>query len=256
MFGIPGQTAFDLRFRLLGVNVRVHPMHWAVSALLGYSFYSDPGYLLYLPVWLLAVFVSVLLHEMGHVMTGRLFGSDGHILLYSFGGLAIGSSDLRNRWQRILVIAAGPGIQLVFFGLLLVSDFFLVPLVPPAWREPVAYTFTMLLIINLVWPLFNLLPLWPLDGGRITREILEGWLGQRGVIVSLWVSIILAGALAAQIVMNIAHIHLIPRLYTGWLGTSIFNALFLAYFCVLGVQTLQAEQARFSRFDDELPWER
>src|SRR5207302_5403914 len=61
----------------------------------------------YLLIWIACTFVSILIHELGHVFMGRLFGSHGHIVLYSFGGLAIGSSALRSRWQRIAVYFAG-----------------------------------------------------------------------------------------------------------------------------------------------------
>ena len=62
-------------------------------------------------LWIACVFLSILLHEFGHVWAGRGFGSDASIVLYSFGGLAVGASDQRLRWQRIIVYLAGPGIQ-------------------------------------------------------------------------------------------------------------------------------------------------
>ena len=67
----------------------------------------------YLVLWIICVFVSILIHEMGHVLMGRLFGAEGHIVLYSFGGLAIGSKRLADRWQRIAVSFAGPLAQFI-----------------------------------------------------------------------------------------------------------------------------------------------
>jgi Zn-dependent protease len=114
----------------------------------------------------------------------------------------------------------------------------------------------MLFIINLIWPVFNLLPIWPLDGGKIARDVLEGAFGYKGVIASLWLSIFVAGCLAAQILWNAYNPHhdLIPHV-SRLVGDSMYNALFLALFCVGGFQALQAERSR-SRWDDELPWER
>src|SRR5262245_25627915 len=94
----PDRTSFDLNFRVLGTSVRVHPLFWLISALMG-------GDLLrlgleYLLLWVACVFVSILLHEFGHVLVGRLFGSNGSIVLYSLGGLAVGSNALASRWQR------------------------------------------------------------------------------------------------------------------------------------------------------------
>src|SRR5262249_53158681 len=115
----PGGTPLDLRFRLFGTQVRVHPMFWLIMALLGWS--GGGGVL---PgnglgdtlVFVLCAFVSILLHEFGHVWMGRAFGARGHIVLHGMGGLAIGSADVPHRWQRILVSAAGPGIQLILYA--------------------------------------------------------------------------------------------------------------------------------------------
>jgi stage IV sporulation protein FB len=259
-FGIPSETPLDLRFWLFGVHVRVHPLHWVFSAVLGWSFFVNRGgSLLYLALWVACVFVSVLIHEMGHVVMGRLFGSEGHIVLFSLGGVAIGAADLRHRWQRILVSFAGPLIQLALWGLVYGAARTLAPQAlansqkPLSQQNPLDVLIGMLLFINLVWPLFNLLPIWPLDGGKITREVLEGLFGHRGVIASLWVSIILSGALALQMLLAANNIKLIP--YLGWLPADLYLGLFFAVFCFGSIQALQAERNR-SRWEDELPWER
>src|SRR5262249_55207759 len=155
-------------FRLLGTHVRVHPFFWLMAAFLGWGNF-ERGRLPAIAMWIGCVFVSVLLHEFGHVLVGRMFGSDGRILLYSFGGLAFGSSNLRKRWQRVLVYLAGPAIQLLLaagiLALVLVHGRFGSQEFPPT----VDRFLTMLFAINLLWPIFNLLPIFPLDGGQITR---------------------------------------------------------------------------------------
>jgi len=210
----PNRTPYDLRWRMLGTDVRVHPLFWLVSAVLGWSAFSGPGgKLSYLLLWVLCCFVSVLLHEFGHVLVGRLFGSDGHIVLYSFGGLAIGSSDLRARWQRVLVLFAGPAVQLVLAGLLWGSFRWLRwdRYVPATWLPNLLVTYVMLLEINLAWPILNLLPFWPLDGGRITRELLEGALGARGTTFALGVSLVVSGLLAAHCFLGAGDRRLLPE---------------------------------------------
>ena len=108
--GIPQPTPLDLYWRMFGTDVRVHPFFWVMAVLLGWHWFdsfNDPRLgILFLALWVLCVFVSILLHEFGHVLMGRVFGSNGHILLYSFGGLAIGSNNLRQRTHRILVLLA------------------------------------------------------------------------------------------------------------------------------------------------------
>ena len=113
----PGDSPFDLRFRIFRVPVRVHWMFWLTAVFLGwYNIGSGVEYLL---LWVACMFFSILMHELGHVWMGWLFGSRGHILLQGLGGLAFGASSIHGRGRRILVYLAGPGIQLLIFGLLL-----------------------------------------------------------------------------------------------------------------------------------------
>ena len=63
---------------------------------------------------------------------------------------------------------------------------------PPA----VLLTLLFLAEINLFWPLLNLLPIWPLDGGQITREVSTAVSRRQGLVVSLWISLIVSGFLA------------------------------------------------------------
>src|SRR5271166_4322717 len=102
-----------------GIRIRVHPMFWLISAIMGWSS-LDQG-LEYLLLWIACVFVSILIHELGHVLMGRAFGYDGHIVLYSFGGLAVGSNAMPNRWQRIAVAFAGPLAGFLYLGLIIVG---------------------------------------------------------------------------------------------------------------------------------------
>src|SRR5262245_38491573 len=119
MLADPSPTPLDLRFRLFGTDVRVHPLFWLISVIFGWSWRNvnllPGGGLGEVALWVACVFFSILLHEFGHVWMGRAFGASGHIVLHGMGGLAIGSSDVPYRWQRVLVSAAGPGIQLLFF---------------------------------------------------------------------------------------------------------------------------------------------
>ncbi len=93
----PEPTTMDLRFRLFGTHVRVHPLFWLITAILGFNSTNKPilpgNGLGDLVLWVFCVFFSILLHEFGHVWMGRLFGSEGHIVLQGMGGLAIGSNN-------------------------------------------------------------------------------------------------------------------------------------------------------------------
>jgi Zn-dependent protease len=232
---------------MFGTPVRVHPLFWLVSLILGYdtSIQLGVGYLL---AWVACVFVSILLHEFGHVWMGRLFGSQGYIVLYSFGGLAVGSNRVPYAWQRILVLLAGPGIQLLLFAFIRWKGVWLLSLAPPAWQDALAFVLDILIWINLFWPLLNLLPIWPLDGGQIMREVCLTLLPARGVAISLGISMVVSGVLAIHLLMAANGRPLIPGLpaFGGML-----MALFFAMFCVSSYTALHAENERHRQWEHD-----
>ena len=112
MLADPGPTPFDLRFRLFGTDVRVHPFFWLITILFGWSWLLEvlPGNgLIEVALWVACAFFSILLHEFGHVWMGRAFGSHGHIVLHGMGGLAIGSAEVPYRWQSHSRLGGGTG---------------------------------------------------------------------------------------------------------------------------------------------------
>jgi stage IV sporulation protein FB len=256
VFAEPGVTQFDLRWRMFGTPIRVHPFFWLVALLLGYG--GRDTDLVLLGLWVVCVFFSILLHEFGHVWMGQAFGSHGHILLWGMGGLAIGSNDLFRRWQRLLVLAAGPGIQLLFLVLLWVGWRFAGPRVP--WQGAGRYlhgVYGMLSYINLFWPLLNLLPLWPLDGGQITREVCQVAFPRKGTSVSLWISAIVSGSLALLVFTSAYAPDRLPEVLAPWVPGDRFLAFFFVIFCIYSVLYLQ-QLSRQQHYwgGDDLPWER
>jgi Zn-dependent protease len=266
----PSPSPLDLRFRLFGTDVRVHPLFWLITALFGWSWSSLkvlPGNGLgEVALWIACVFVSILLHEFGHVWMGRVFGArGGHIVLQSMGGLAIGAANVPYRWQRILVSAAGPGIQLALFGILygLLAAGYL-PW-PKGGRVGMGSFFPsdgwqvcliMMLVINLFWPVLNLLPIYPLDGGQMTREFFQIVSPRQGLVVSLWLSVIVAGALCANALVDyLRGTPLLP--YVGHYFSSPFMAVFFGLFAFSSFQALASERRKRTYFwedDDQPPW--
>jgi len=192
----PQKTGADLHFAVAGIPVRVSAFFWVAAVLLGWNACqwwagNDQRALLqYLALWAGAVFVSILVHELGHALAYRAFGQAAHIVLYHFGGLAIpelwGRRSHLRPFQRLLVAAAGPAAQLalaaaIILGLKAAGR--IVPFPFPLLGDRLglfagerfaspfaAATFEFLLSINLFWPLVNLVPVPPLDGGQIVRE--------------------------------------------------------------------------------------
>ena len=188
-------TAFDLRFRILGFPVRVHPLFWIVMALLGDFAINDPvlgpaGIL----VWVACGFVSILVHELGHALASRAYGSPSQIILVAFGGVAISPYPVQAGWQRLSVALAGPMAGFALLGLVVASEVaFDWAQIHPALKRAADY----LTYINLFWNLFNLLPIWPLDGGKISREIFYLGGSRQPDTMTYTLSLIVAGALAA-----------------------------------------------------------
>jgi Zn-dependent protease len=247
--GLAPPTRFDWNFRIGDIPVRVHPFFWLVAVLIGLDL-ERPGFdkFTYLLVWVAVEFFSILVHELGHVLMGRYFGSRGHILLTGVCGLAIGSAELPHRWQRNAVSFAGPGADFLLAALVAgVSWFFypeytlsllgsLVRLELEYSTQPpliLGYAIWCLLWLNIVWGLVNLAPIWPLDGGQITREICQKYQGRDGMQTSLVISIATAGGLA---VLGLVEF-LTKR--TLLFGPSLLPVVF---FAILGVGSWQLLQ--------------
>lgn len=213
MFHEPPRTEFDLRFQLMGIPVRVHPLFWLVALLLGW----DVTDLQAMALWVGAVFVSILVHEMGHAFCARAFGSIPHIVLYSFGGLAIYQESWRtSTWQRIAVAFCGP-----LAGFLLAGFVFALATSLGGPRTDLQETlYGYFLFINIGWGLVNLLPVWPLDGGQIAYYFLDRLSPAQGAQIARGLSV-LAAALVA--------------VYAFDLG-QIYVALLFGYLAVLSLQ--------------------
>jgi stage IV sporulation protein FB len=271
------RTRFDLSFRLGDVPVRVHPFFWLSAVLLGlYGPGEGADKLIHLLIWVGIVFVSVLVHEMGHILMGRYFGSDGHILLTGFCGLAVGSSEVPERWQRNLVLLAGPGAGFLFgaavFGLFWAAYpdmalFVLGSLVGvgvefgPDVVIPSAYlwiTVFSLLWINLAWGLVNLLPIWPLDGGQICRETCQYFESRDAIRLSLKISI--GTAIAFALLGLIEFVRKEPLIPHVSLGDSLFPVLFFGILAFSSYRLLQFVTMAGSDWEEmdtgpRQPWE-
>ena len=202
----PSETGFDLRWRMCSVPVRINPLFWASAVLLGLRYYLDPeaGGLGYFLFWMAAVLASVLAHQFGQVMVGRLFGMRGEVVLFGLGGRTLGLAGLQRRWQRVLVLLAGPVANALIAAA--VTALTLAPF-PAAlhkwgWASFIGNGAAIVVRINVFWAVLNLLPLWPLDGGQIVCEVGEGLLGRRGLVTALVLSLAVAVLLAREVVLH------------------------------------------------------
>jgi Zn-dependent protease len=259
----PERTQYDLHFRVLRFPVRVHPWFWIATILLNGNnlLRIGPEFLL---AWVAVAFVSILVHELGHALTFRRFGADADIVLYAFGGLAIPTHTIAGRGRRILVSLAGPGAGFLLCGLVYVSDLAFGWSRPAVVRDPTdllpAFLYRQLIWVNLVWGVFNLLPVFPLDGGQIARELCGMRWGPRGKRISLKISFGVALAVMAySILCEVDAGELGGRVLDElpWWGRgTVYTALLFGFLAYESYLLLQRVEWADTHWDDRLPWER
>ncbi len=168
-----------IRFQLFGVPIEIGLYFWIGSALLGQSAARGEHAVFNLIVWVACVLLSIVVHELGHALVARRYGVRPTILLHGIGGLTFMNGARLTGPQSILVSLAGPAAGL---GLWLVTRL-IAPLALGrlSFDEGVGLAgygvyqaIENLLFINLYWTLFNLLPILPLDGGQVLRELVGG----------------------------------------------------------------------------------
>jgi Zn-dependent protease len=211
-FSEPQPTAADLHFQIFGIPVRVSPWFWLGTAIFGWGLVDgDPKKFL---IWEVAVFLSILVHELGHALVMRGMGDRPHIVLVFLGGLAVGRAG-RSSKDQILVSAAGPFAQIMLAALtigIVRASGHSFPYQIPFWRDDwydlngihlpeLPYdglNFFLFCIVwpSIVWAVINLVPVFPLDGGQIARAALSLVNPFEGVRWSLMLSIAAGAAVA------------------------------------------------------------
>ncbi len=226
MFAEPPRTRFDLHFNIGRFPVRVSPWFWLTCLLLGLAGQrgnSDPALVL---IFGGALFFSILIHELGHALAIRHFGLRSRIILYQLGGLATIEEEhsylpsyeqtASNPKSMILIALAGPAAGFAFAALLtvvlLISPIgfrFVLghPVTGVGWEMHslpirVEALISNLLYINILWGLVNLLPVFPLDGGQVARELMSAKSPREGMERSLQLSAITGGVVAVLAVVH------------------------------------------------------
>jgi Zn-dependent protease len=163
--------------RFAGIDVYVHATFFLLLAWFGYSAWAVTGTvsgMLGGVSLILLLFLCVVLHEYGHALTARRFGiGTKYITLLPIGGVALLEKMPEDPRQEILVALAGPAVNVaiaaVLYGLMAVTD-----------RSGSLFRFSMgdtdllptLISTNIILAVFNLLPAFPMDGGRVLRALI------------------------------------------------------------------------------------
>jgi len=213
LLGDPGTTQYDLRFSVLGIPVRVHPLFWLVGVLLG----SQTPELSLVAIWVACLFVSILVHELGHALAARRFGWPPDIVLHGFGGFARYSPGYGyTRGRAIWIAFAGPLAGFGLFAIVHCANLWIrqglaegqpwaVNLISSNAGFGIEYAIRKLEFINLFWGLVNLIPVFPLDGGQICLELCNGRTNHSGLVRTHQIGIA-AGVLMALYFLRMNYI--------------------------------------------------
>ena len=193
---------------LTGIPIRLHWSFFALLAFYGVGALASQGLLGLVETAVLmgGLFTSVVLHELGHALAARSFGiQTAHITLYPFGGIAAIKGLPDDPRQEAIIAVAGPAVNgalfLAFGGL---------------WMVFGGWWLGIMAVINLMMGIFNLVPAFPMDGGRIFRAALTPSLG--------WER---ASRVAIGVGRGFAVLFLVAALWFGQLSLALVGAFLL-----------------------------
>ena len=207
---------------ILGIPVKVHITFLLLLALIyfvGPSIIGVGG--LKGVIFVVLVFASVVFHEMSHAMVARYYGIEvTDITLLPIGGVARMAAPAENPRQEMIISAAGPMASLVLgFSLWFAADLLGKP-VTISDLSVQGNLLAQLSAVNFVLAIFNLLPAFPMDGGRVLRGFL-------GLYLSPWK--------ATRIAVGVGQAFAIVLFFLGILGGNFFVIL-IALFVYLGAE--------------------
>jgi Zn-dependent protease len=222
----------DLRFSLFGFPVTIQPFFWILAVVLGTT---SLGPIAEMPVWLAnlamficAVLIAILIHELGHALTFRhLYGVHSVIVIHTFGGVTMPLHNIRRNYSftgtlgYMFLAFSGPLAGFVA-ALMMLQLGSILPEPRQLPAELIANLINWIAVISIIWGIFNLLPIYPLDGGQIAREFLTYLFPYRGVRYSLLLSMSVAVLLAVFALRS----------------QSLFMVLLCGYFAYMNYQEL------------------
>src|SRR3954452_23751102 len=196
--------------RVAGIDLFLHPTFLILLAFVGATQGGLETVLL-----VSAVFGCVLLHELGHALMARRFGIETEdITLYPIGGVARLRRMPRAPGAELLIALAGPAVNFAIVAALLVLQTLgLAGAGYGSWFDAFVGS---LMLVNLALGLFNLIPAFPMDGGRVLRALLSGWLGRARattIAASIGRALALAFGVYSLLSFNLLHTALAAFIY-------------------------------------------
>jgi Zn-dependent protease len=206
-----------LSFTFFGIPVRIDPSFFMIAVLWG----LNERRLALIVSWVVVVTLSVLVHELGHAITFRIFDRRPNIVLQWMGGLTFAPGGLTPA-RNLVVSLSGPLTGLLLIGLpayvighgaINSSSTWDVILAQVVW-------------VNIIWSAFNLLPVLPLDGGQVCASALHFVVGNRSMRFAHVISIVIAigGGIYALTNPNYIFIALFAAFLAYWNCSQLTRA--------------------------------
>ncbi|HHC09485.1 MAG TPA: hypothetical protein ENK55_12360 [Actinobacteria bacterium] len=213
-----------IRFRLAGIPVGVH-VSFGIVALMGLGLYRGVE----LVAWTVAVFLAVLVHELGHAFTARAFGGRRiEVTLFALGGVTTWRPGVpMSPWRAFVVAAAGSAVGIAAGGLVWLAFRLGLAGGVPHLGVVFAQSFVW---AALGWGLLNWIPILPLDGGRMLEHLVAAVAPGRAHGVARVVSIVVGTVLVVVL----------------WRAGSRFFAFFVATLTLVGARREGTERPRRS----------
>jgi Zn-dependent protease/CBS domain-containing protein len=240
-------------FKLLGFEVRIDAS-WIIIALLITWSLAQGVFPLYdntlspATYWFLGVsgalglFGSIILHELSHSLVARKFGLPMKgITLFVFGGIAEMDEEPPSPKAEFFMAIAGPlaSIAIGFVCIAIMNAG-----INWAWPSPPIMVLNYLGVINIILAIFNLLPAFPLDGGRVLRSILWGW--KKNIRWATRVSAFIGSGFGLMLIfLGIFSIFaggVIGGIWWALIGLFLRNASKISYQSILVKEALQGEK--------------
>jgi Zn-dependent protease/CBS domain-containing protein len=233
-------------FTLRGFDIRLDPSWILIAALITWSLsrqyfpyvlpdQSSETYVLMGLVAMLLFFGSLVLHELAHAVVARRFGVPiKGITLFLFGGVAELEAEPRTPDAELLVALAGPAMSIsLSFGFSILASISEMQ----QSELPVTETLNYLATINLVLAVFNLVPAYPLDGGRVLRALL--W-KRSGNMLKATQTAAKAGTIFAYVLMTLG----LVALFQGAVITGLWQILIGSFLLFAARSSYQSQFVR------------
>lgn len=233
--------------RLFGIDLFIHWTFWLLPLWIFLTFDGSEMF----PMWMhlvviTALFACVVLHELGHALMARKFGiRTRNIILSPLGGIAQLERMSHDPWEEFCIAVAGPLVNVVIAAMLavgMVGGYLLAPGIADGMLFRLV---GVLLGLNVVMVVFNMIPAFPMDGGRVLRAILASGLGLlEGTRVAVAVGTV------AAILMALAGFFLLGN---PWL---LLIGLFVIFAGQGELRALEMEERRrHAEAEDDVPTE-